>query len=295
MRHLLAVILLLTPVLAFPQTAVIEAFGDSLTAGLLNYTNVTRQNELTTVSEILSDLAMFKLTKDRDYLKKHEHGAIAWPQLLANHLKTPEVSFEVRNYGMSGAKSEVLYDEVTHATPVSTDTQTIAFFFIGHNDLCHNQGSEEELSADYGENVNRALEVWDRTHKGAKAFLVSVAEVHRIYPLLDGQVWFSGEKGRYRCNESWDKLFPYCPAFYKKFKQGKLDEHLAPRVDAVNRKLEELSLEWRNRSTRNQYFHIQMAPGADFRKQFFAVDCYHLSHDGQAFVAEQIFNAIGWQ
>lgn len=283
------------PFVAFSQGAVIEAFGDSLTAGLLNYTNATHQNELGTVSNILSDLAMFKLTKDRGYLKKHEKGSLAWPQLLANHLKTSEVSFEVRNYGISGAKSEVLYDEVTHALPVSPDTQTIAFFFIGHNDLCHNKGSEDDLSTEYGSNVNRALEAWDQTHRGAKAFLVSIAEVHRIYPLLDGQTWFEGEKGRYRCNESWDKLFPYCPAFYKKFKQGKLDDYLAPRVEVVNKKLEDLSRDWRSKSVRNQYFHIQMAPGADFRKHFFAVDCYHLSQEGQAFVSEQIFNAIGWQ
>jgi len=298
MKHLIFYILFLLPTtVVFPQSVVLEAFGDSLTAGLLDYTNVTHQNELETVSHILSDLAMFKLTKDRSYLKKHEQNDLAWPQLLAEQLKTSEVNFEVRNYGVSGAKSETLYDEVVNAPPVSPrlQSQSIAFFFIGHNDLCHNSNTTENLASEYSSNIDRAIEAWDKTHEGSRGFLVSVAEVQRIYPLLEGQTWYESSRGRYRCNESWDKLFPYCPVFFRKHKEGTLENYLTPRVEALNKALEDLTQKWRNKSSRNQFFHIQMAPGSDFRKNFFAVDCYHLSNEGQAFVSDQIFRAISWQ
>ncbi len=280
---------------AFSQTAILEAYGDSVTAGLLNYTNVTHETKLTTVSTILSDLTMFKLTKDRAYLNKHEKGELAWPQLLAQHLTTTEMQFEVRNYGLSGAQSENLITEVSNAKDVAPEEPVIAFFLIGYNDLCHNINSEQTLASNYNNNLDKALEIWDKNHKGGKAYLISLADVQKIYPLLDGQVWFESSKGRYRCNESWEKLFPYCPTFSKKFKEGTLNDYLAPRVDALNNTLKELTEKWKNKSIRNQYFRIEPPLGMDFQKDHFAIDCYHLSNKGQSFVSKQIFDSVGWQ
>lgn len=280
---------------AFSQTIILEAFGDSITAGLLSYTNATHNNDLEVVSNILSELVMFKLTKNRDYLVNHEKHELAWPQLLANRLTKPDVNFETRNYALSGARSDLLPEEVEHAKAVKEDETAIAFFFIGHNDLCHNNGSEEELAADYMLNFNKAVETWDKRHKGAKAFFVSIAEINRIYPLLDNQTWYQSGKGRYSCNDSWEKLFPYCLSFYRKYQKGTLNDYLVPRVEAINKSLEQMAGEWKAKSNRNQYFHIQMDSKADFKNNFFAVDCYHLSQEGQSFVSEQVFNAIGWQ
>jgi len=280
---------------AFAQTIILEAFGDSITAGLLSYTNATDNNDLKVVSKILSELVMFKLTKNRDYLINHEKHELAWPQLLANRLTKSDVNFEIRNYALSGARSDLLPEEVEHAKVVKEDETAIAFFFIGHNDLCHHKGTPEELASEYMLNFNKAVEAWDKKHKGAKAFFVSIAEIQRIYPLLDGQTWYESGRGRYRCNDSWEKLFPYCLSFYKKYQQGTLNDYLSPRVETINNSLDQMASEWKAKSSRNQYFHIGMDSKADFKNNFFAVDCYHLSTEGQKFISDQVFNTIGWQ
>ena len=143
--------LVLLHTLSLAQNIVIETYGDSITAGLLSYTNITQKNELSEVSRILSDFAMFKLTKNRDFLIKHEKTEIAWPTLLANHLKTDLVDYEIRNYALSGARSDSMMEEVKKAA--LPKDEVIAFFFIGHNDLCHNKGSEEDLARDFSRNL----------------------------------------------------------------------------------------------------------------------------------------------
>lgn len=295
MQFLALGLLLLFPSSSHAKTIILEAFGDSLTAGLLAHTNVTHHNELSDVSVILSDLTMFKLTNDRSYLLKHERPQSAWPQRLANLLATKETQFEVRNYGLSGAKSTTLEIQVNQAKAVSETDPTIAFFFIGHNDLCHSTISQEMLVSDYSANFNKAISEWDRRHKGSKAYFMSLAEINRIYPLLDNHVWYEGNKGRYRCNENWESLFPYCISHYKKFQEKTLDSYLAPRIEAINDALFAMAEEWKKRSTRNQYFHIEMDSRVEFKKNFFAVDCYHLSQNGQAFVTDQIIKQISWQ
>ena len=295
MQFLALGLLLLFPCSSRAQTIILEAFGDSLTAGLLAHTNTTHHNELSDVSVILSDLTMFKLTKDRSYLLKHERPQSAWPQVLANLLSTKKTQFEVRNYGLSGARSDTLESQVNQAKAVSEADPTIAFFFIGHNDLCHNTESPEMLVSDYSTNFNKAISEWDRRHKGSKAYFMSIAEINRIYPLLDNHVWYEGDKGRYRCNENWERLFPYCISHYKKFQEKTLDSYLVPRIEAINHSLFAMAEEWKKKSTRNQYFHIEMDSRAEFKKNYFAVDCYHLSKDGQAFVTDQIIKQISWQ
>ena len=295
MQFLVLGLFFLFPCSSRAQTIILEAFGDSLTAGLLAHTNTTHHNELSDVSIILSDLTMFKLTKDRSYLLKHERPQSAWPQVLANLLSTKETQFEVRNYGLSGAQSNTLETQVIQAKAVSEAEPNIAFFFIGHNDLCHNTGSQEMLVSDYSTNFNKAISEWDRRHKGSKAYFMSIAEINRIYPLLDNHVWYEGDKGRYRCNENWERLFPYCISHYKKFQEKTLDSYLVPRIEAINHYLFAMAEEWKKKSTRNQYFHIEMDSRAEFKKNYFAVDCYHLSKDGQAFVTDQIIKQISWQ
>ncbi len=284
--------LVLLQTLSLAQNIVIETYGDSITAGLLSYTNITQKNELSEVSRILSDFAMFKLTKNRDFLIKHEKTEIAWPTLLANHLKTDLVDYEIRNYALSGARSDSMLEEVKKAA--LPKDEVIAFFFIGHNDLCHNKGSEEDLARDFSRNLKEALIEWDQKHFGARAYLISLAEIQHLYSTLSGVTWYEGSKGKYKCEDNWENLFPYCPSFFKKYKQGTLDEYIQPRLRAVNSELDKLSEEFKSSSRRNQYFRLGMAEGSTFRKEYFAIDCYHLSQEGQQFVADQIFDSLAW-
>jgi lysophospholipase L1-like esterase len=282
---------------AFSQNIVIEAYGDSLTAGLLDYTNVTENNNLATISKILSDLSMFKLTKDRKFLSPHEKPEFAWPAAIAERLasENPTDRFEVRNYALSGARSDNLYDEVRSAKVEPQAQGAIGLFFIGHNDLCHKKGPTKEMIEDFTSNYEAALLEWDRVHYGAKAFIVSIADIQKLYPLLDGQAWYEGEKGKYRCNESWEKLFPYCPHFYRKFKEKTLTDYLNPRIQGINMALDSLVDHFKAHSSRNQYYRINIPDEAEFKKNFFAVDCYHLSRDGQEFVFENVYRGLSWK
>jgi lysophospholipase L1-like esterase len=295
MRHLLLSISALLSSFAFSQTIVMETYGDSITAGLFDYTNITENNELSYVSAILSDLSSFKLTKDRTFLKKHEQSEFSWPTYLTSRLKDSETQFEIRNFALSGAKSDGLMEEVTNAPKPEANRNVIAFFFIGHNDLCHHKGSVENLGQEYLTNVQTAIEEWDKKHQDARAYLVSVAEVQNIYPILDEFVWHDGPRARYRCNENWKHFFPYCPAFYNRHKQGTLNSYVAPRLEAVNGSLDKIVETMKRSSGRNQYFRVNKSSGTELKKEYFAVDCYHLSRNGQDFLAEQIYEAIKWQ
>ena len=277
------------------QAMIMETYGDSLTAGLLDYTNINGKNELEKVSSILSDLTMFKLTQDRSFLKKHERAEYSWPNLLAQKLTGGSSNIEIRNYALTGARTNALMEEVKKATTTTDADDVIAFFFIGHNDLCHTKGSAEELKSEFTSNFFSALRDWDRKHLGARAYLISVAEVQYLYPVLDGITWYDGPKAKYRCNENWENLFPYCPAFYKKYKEGSLNEYLNPRIKEINDSLTEIVDTMKTESQRNQYFRVEMTPGAHFKSDFFAVDCYHLSSQGQSFVADQIYQSMRWQ
>lgn len=295
MRHLFLVISVFLSSITFSQTTVMETYGDSLTTGLLNYTNITENNELNSVSAILSDLSTFKLTNDRSFLKKHEWAEFSWPAYLTSRLKNTETQFEIRNFALSGARSNELIEEVAKAPQPEANRNVIAFFFIGHNDLCYHKGNPESLSQDYFNNVQRAIEEWDKKHQDARAYLISVAEVQNIYPVLDELVWHDGPRARYRCNENWTLFFPYCPTFYKKHKQGTLNDYLIPRVEALNESLDKIVETMKRNGGRNQYFRLNKSMGAEFRKEYFALDCYHLSRNGQEFLANELYQAIKWQ
>src|SRR5688572_18811663 len=109
-----------------------ETYGDSLTAGFLSHTSVLDAPPLTQIEKIMSSLALFKITKNISHLEKHETRSFAWPALVGKSLSE---DLELVNLAVSGAKSPELLKQVTKAG--ETKTKTIAFFFIGHNDLCH--------------------------------------------------------------------------------------------------------------------------------------------------------------
>jgi lysophospholipase L1-like esterase len=268
----------------------LEAFGDSLTAGFLSGTTLTAAPPLPEISDIISDMALFKLIKNPAVLVKLHRPDLAWPQLLAQlEGKRLSARVSVDNQAVSGAHVANLVSQVSRVR-VSNET-TQAYFFIGHNDLCNNP---KEVTSLVGELINHyrvGLEAWDKTHEGGTAYLIPVAAIQDVYEVLHGYKWYTGPKVNYTCEDSWDKLFPYCRSYHRLYKTGKLEEYLIPRVRGINQGLEKLAEEWDRRSLRKNHFRfLKDFDRLSFRPEFFAVDCYHISPAVQRAIAEALYN-----
>ena len=272
--------------LSFPAYAYdyLEAYGDSITAGFMVKTDVTNAPPLKEMSGIISDLAMYIMTKNRSYVAKHHAPELAWPTVLAS-LIDPKSPPPVEIYAVSGAKTAALVDQVNSA---KTKTgQGLAFFFIGHNDLCNNANDPATIASQYVSLVDKALEVWDQRHNGSVLYLVPIADIHRVYARLKGFVWHRGETN-YTCEDSWSKFFPYCPSNLKKLQKGELDAYMQPRLEAMNGGLDTLALTWSKKSPKNRFVYLNGAHSIPYEPEYFAVDCFHPSVRGQQKIAQRL-------
>ena len=272
------------------QDITIETYGDSLTAGFLSGTNVTAAPPLDVLSKIWSDLVMFKMSGDRKYLAPHHRADLAWPAQLAKSWKTGGINVSVKNYAVSEDRTKDLLQQLKGARPTE---HAASFFFIGHNDLCDNNDSPEAIGAQFAKEYGAALKAWDEKNHGATAYLVPVGDIYRVYKLLEGVVWHNRSGRSYRCDDSWTKFFPYCTSYYKMLKAGTLEETLAPRINAMNAALENLAKDWTKNSKRNRFKSITNMQAKPYEKDYFAVDCFHLSDVGQAAIAENFAKEIG--
>ena len=115
------------------QAGNLEAYGDSLTAGLLSGTKVTAPPSLEEISSILTDYGRFILTRDPRFMDRHHRKDLAWPEKISSLLPGNRPD-KVLNLAVSRARSFNLSSQVELADP---STNTNAFFFIGHNDIEH--------------------------------------------------------------------------------------------------------------------------------------------------------------
>ena len=281
----------LIPRFALQAVTSIEAFGDSLTAGMLADTNVTSPDTLTQVNAVLGDFASYLFTGNWDkYLSPHEKKDLAWPTVLSGLLGAAGHTIQVLNHGVSKAKTTALASEVSG---VKGGAGTAAFFFIGHNDLCASKLEPDAVGADYTQKFESALKVWDAQHEGATAYFVPVGKINEVFSVLDGYVWKHGTGGsEFSCDTSWDTFFPYCRRYRKLMSEKSLDSFLAPRIDAMNTALEKLADKWDHSSGRNRYYFVKDAQSGAYKPEYFAVDCFHLSATGQMHLAQSIFDDI---
>lgn len=268
----------------FAQDA-IETYGDSITAGFLTKTEVTNAPPLSEISLLVSDLAMFFMTKDTRFIVKHHAPDLAWPALLAKTLD-PNGPLRVENQAVSGANTWELITQVRKQAGRSSASR--AFFFIGHNDLCNNPDSPTAIASSFSGQVENALAEWSKTHRGATAYLVPISDIHRVYERLWGYVWHKGAEDSYTCTDSWTKLFPYCISHYKKAKLGQLETYMKPRLNEMNAALEKLADAWNRQNPANHYVYLKDAHNIPYEPEYFAVDCFHLSAAGQRTVATRI-------
>lgn len=271
---------------------VLETYGDSLTAGFLSHTDVTHPPPLRTVSSTLSDLAMFKVTNNRKYIEPHHAPTQAWPAVVARKLAEKGTKLLVDNRAVSGAR---LHEVMGQVGGVKEERQeTIAFFFAGHNDLCDNEDDPEAIAAYFTARLRNIVDAWAVKHRNSTAYLLPVADIHRVYSTLNRLAWFKGSQHNYTCNDSWEKLFPYCLSNARRLKAGTLDAYLVPRIEAVNRAIRKAADELTKTvgSNRVRFLDLTQEMAKPFEPGFFAIDCYHLSAEGQRLVGEKVAAAM---
>src|SRR5262249_25946305 len=114
-----------------------------------------------------------------------------------------------------------------------------------------------------------------------------------VYEVLAGYVWHKDGSSTYSCEDSWSKLFPYCVSYYNMLKSNQLEGFLAPRIAAMNSALDKLASEWSQKSTRNHYISLPHVHDDPYEKNYFAVDCFHMSELGQQTLAHKIMSEMG--
>lgn len=270
----------------------LEAFGDSLTAGFLSDTSLVNPKPFSELGPLLQELAFGFIQKDRSILKKYEANEKAWPHLLSKLLERNgiEVS-EVKNLAISGSRSSGILDQVRSEGKVTQPAW--AFFFVGHNDLCHVKGEESELVAGYQNHLEKALLEWENNHNNSVVFLIPTGPIHQLYPVLENTPWTSSSSKVFQCQDAWMKYFPYCPSFYIRYKRGELESYLRPRGEALNRTLENMAeVAQKQTQKNNRYFYLESGWPLPLRPEYFALDCYHIAEAGQKVFAQNVYDAL---
>jgi lysophospholipase L1-like esterase len=290
MRWGLFVVSALSCCVGIAQPTVLETYGDSVTAGFLSRTDVTAAPPLSDVSHMISDMAMFEITGNPNYIAPLHAPDLAWPSVLSRLEAKAGIPMTVVNRAVSGAAASDVVGQVQGAPAASGPV--VALILIGHNDLCNRPDTPDTLAAGYYNNVNQALAAWDGRHTGSMMYLLPVGEINRVYHTLSGYVWFSSDQGKYACEESWKRLFPYCPWYADQFAAGSLDAYMNPRLAAFDQMLDRLAKEWEAKSGKNHFRFLANIQQEAYEKEYFAIDCFHLSPQGQSRIAERISQAL---
>lgn len=264
-----------------------EIYGDSLSAGLLDNQPLEKAISFEELRKIYTALGRYKFTGEVKHLVDFQKPELAWPALVARELGTENMPLETRNFARSGAKTKDLYKQIDK-TP---SEETIAFFFIGHNDICNHTESVERLSLKYEREIEQALRLWDAGHQRSTAYLIPVGMIPDVYKALAGTKWSTVEGDQFQCEDSWTKHFPYCVSHYRMYAEGRLDSHLRPRITGMNDTLATIARRWNTNSRRNTYDVLSLRTES-LRPSHFAIDCFHLSAGGQQALGAAIGAAV---
>jgi hypothetical protein len=268
------------PLLASSQK-VLEAYGDSLTAGFLADTNVTQAPSLPIISELISDLATYVITQDPTHIHRFEAKQLAWPSILAEKLaRVTGIEMAVENYGVVRAESKNLMQQVSSAPLHSRER--IAYFFMGHNDIVHTE-SYDQMVAAFLNAYRSALEEWDKRHEHSIAYLIPVGNIPRVFEVLRGYIWYGKEKSaRYTCEDSWERFFPYARKLSQLHREGTLKKVFVPVLERMNEELERLGREVLSSHSSNRVRFVQYDKGIDFVPGYFAIDVTTFRNGGSS-------------
>ena len=270
---------------AFAGAWNMESYGDSITAGFLDRTQLAPQPNLNLVNEAFNGVLF-----NADSLKRLMDNRLAWPSVLLRDFVRPEEG-HLTNMAVSGALTQDLVSQVNALS--APDPQGHAFFFIGHNDLCNRSESPETLARIYYTQYHEALAAWDAKHVGGTADLLPIFDIPKVYDALHSYIWFKAGSKQYGCVTSWTFLFPYCPKNYDRYLEGTLASILEPQRDAMNAELGRLAQEWTQQSkNHNVYRYLKQPFTQELEPSFFAIDCYHPSAFGQKILAHGVYERM---
>ncbi len=274
-------------VVAAPE--VIETYGDSISAGFLSATAHNDHVPLFEVSRIWTDLASYVATGDVAKYEKLHAPDLAWP----NQLKAAWGAKYLLNRAITGAVAADMAQQIAKTPKIKKDVSVGAFIFIGHNDICKSQVDEEDFEKQYYDEMQAAITAWDTKHDGATLYLLPTGEIDRIYKTLEGSVWHRSNKVTLTCNDTWERFFPFCAENNKRRKDGTLSDYLISRGKIVRKVLKRLAIDW-NRDTKqkNQFMFLADLLSGEYQRDYFAVDCYHLSEKGQKVLAGDVLKKI---
>jgi len=276
------------------RPVIVEAYGDSLTAALLGgEKNLENPPGLKEVSSTLSDLAMYLITKEAKYKDPYEHRTTGWPARLAKKLSAHHgIPFEAHNYGVISAETFELPEQLK-GLPAGTSKRTLAFVFIGHNDFAVDMDkSVEALAEKHRKGLADFFKEWDKRHSFSSLFIIPVGDVYKVYHRMNDLTWYQNQTVTYKCNDSWEKFFPYARSYYQLFKAGQINEYFIPRIEAFRRVERETARNWNWTSFTNSYYYYEPKKPFPYEPRNFAVDCFHLAGNGQEEIAQATFDTV---
>ncbi len=283
MIKILVFFLLIKASCSFTKT--LEAYGDSLTAGFLSNTTLQKNTPLSSIGNIISNLAMYGITKETKYISEYLRYDLSWPFELSK--LNEEIKYEVINLAFLAAKTIDLINQISNAPNNVKDT--LSLFFIGYNDLCPRNGPPQAIIDSYIANYEKALKFWEKTHSNSSAYIIMLVNFSKIFKVLKNFVWYENGKIEYTCFDCWEKFFPYCPAYSILERNNLLESYVTNILDELEIRLSTLAsilnIESNNKNT---FTVINPWPGNEVLTEYFAIDCFHISHAGQKFVAKLI-------
>src|SRR5438552_1267202 len=98
MKKLILGLFLLFQFNATADTLLIEAYGDSLTKGMLSNVPITEPISTADISKIYTALARYKASGDPKWVEPYQRLENSWPYLLGEKIKSSTTSVEVHNY-----------------------------------------------------------------------------------------------------------------------------------------------------------------------------------------------------
>lgn len=275
------------------EVRLIEAYGDSLTQGLFSHSTIEKPDKKE-IANTLRDFSMFYLTKDQVHIKQYLRPDLSWVSEVARRLGEAyglKQAVPVRNRAVFGSVAKDLIKQVSREWPEYNEV--LAFFLIGHNEICDVVGTEAEYVAKFRREYLEALHAWDRTHQGSTALLIPMLPVHQAYLRMHEYVWYQEKNEKLTCTKLW-QLFGYCPKFTTWTKQGKIESSIAPIENALNQELKYIASEMTfSTKSGNQFLTLDptLFSKPTLGAEFYAYDCYHPSLTGQKAVAGAVYRA----
>lgn len=267
----------------------IEVYGDSLSVAFMAQTSLATPPSIEVIGKILSDLSMHKISGEEKFIAPYKRPENTWGSFLSEKLKHTTTTTYI-NRAHEGDRAIHVPGQIA-AIP-KTKSPSLAFIFIGHNDLCAAKTAAESLPKDFENQINESLKLWDDKHQNSKMYLIQVGDVPQVFEMLENVVWAKTDQFTFNCRHSWRRIFPFCSYLAKLQQEGKMKEVLNPLMKKFNLSLEKLAKKWNETGSSNHFTVLNSSNNIKYELEDFAVDCFHLSKRGQQRLADQLFKDL---